>query len=263
MAQILWSFTQHSHNSLHQLRLPSRKQNFKREGKNHFQAASKHLRNACLIGEGSATSGEPRRAGSRSGGGMMERAPRQLGVRLKVKGLWGEAEARRLMGMSVCRNGIFSRSSKCARWSALCRWGWVGSIFVLVGGAVCVCVGGEGVKWSGGLEAAKRFMLKWAPAGRLCHVQHFWFALSSPAFISIPKVWSQPVFWLINNRFKVSAEGSEETAGAITSYLPLIWCQINVTQIWRLAPLPRPPTQPRQCNSVDFICYTHGWIEGW
>lgn len=40
------------------------------------------------------------------GGGMMERARRQLGVRLKVKGLWVEAEARRLIGMSLCRNGI-------------------------------------------------------------------------------------------------------------------------------------------------------------
>lgn len=48
------------------------------------------------------------------GGGMMERAPRQLGVGLKVKGLWVEAEARRLMWMSVRRNGIFSRSSRRA-----------------------------------------------------------------------------------------------------------------------------------------------------
>ncbi len=47
------------------------------------------------------------------GCGMMERAPRQLGVGLKVKGLWVEAEARRWMGMSVCRNGIFSRSLRC------------------------------------------------------------------------------------------------------------------------------------------------------
>lgn len=44
----------------------------------------------------------------------MERAPRQLGVGLKVKGLWGEAVARRLMGMSVCRNGIF-RGRRSAR----------------------------------------------------------------------------------------------------------------------------------------------------
>lgn len=51
------------------------------------------------------------------GGGMMERAPRQLGVGLEVKGLWVEAGAgaRRLMGMSVCRNGIFSRSPRCRR----------------------------------------------------------------------------------------------------------------------------------------------------
>lgn len=47
------------------------------------------MRNACLIGAGSASSGETR-LGSvwEAGGGMMERAPRQLGVGLKVKGLW-------------------------------------------------------------------------------------------------------------------------------------------------------------------------------
>lgn len=35
-----------------------------------------------------------------------------LGVWLKVKGLWAEAEARRLMGTSVWRNGIFSKVVK-------------------------------------------------------------------------------------------------------------------------------------------------------
>lgn len=49
------------------------------------------------------------------GGGMMERAPRQIGVGREVKGLWVQAGARRLMGMSVCRNGIFSRSPRCRR----------------------------------------------------------------------------------------------------------------------------------------------------
>lgn len=49
------------------------------------------------------------------GFGMMESAPRQLGVGLGVKGLWAKAAARRLMGMSVCRNGIYSRSSRCTR----------------------------------------------------------------------------------------------------------------------------------------------------
>lgn len=88
-------------------------------------------------------------------GGMMERAPRQPGVGLKVKGLRVEAELRRLMGMSVCRNGIFSKSAKCMRWSALCKRGW--SVFVLVRWRVCVVV--VAVNWSTGLGAA-RFMFK-------------------------------------------------------------------------------------------------------
>lgn len=75
------------------------------------------MRNACLIGAGSTSSGEMLWGGLGvgEGGGMMERASRQLGVGLKVKGLWVEAGARRLMGMRVCRNGIFSRSSKCTK----------------------------------------------------------------------------------------------------------------------------------------------------
>lgn len=44
-----------------------------------------------------------------------EKALRQLGVKSEVKGLWVEAEARRLMGMSVCRNGIYLRSSRYTR----------------------------------------------------------------------------------------------------------------------------------------------------
>lgn len=47
--------------------------------------------------------------------GRMKRALRQLGVELEVKGLWVEAEAGRLMGMSVCRNGIYLRSARYTR----------------------------------------------------------------------------------------------------------------------------------------------------
>lgn len=45
----------------------------------------------------------------------MKRALKQLGVELEVKGLWVEVEAGRLMGMSVCRNGIYLRSARYTR----------------------------------------------------------------------------------------------------------------------------------------------------
>jgi len=89
------------------------KQTYKvREGKllKYHYVAREHVRNACFIGAGSTSSWEMRRGGC---GGMMERAPSQLGVGIKVKGLWVEAEARRLMGMSLCRNGIFLKLAKC------------------------------------------------------------------------------------------------------------------------------------------------------
>lgn len=88
-----------------------------------FKVIQKHARNLCLIGAGAASFWWGwERVGVGGNAGRMKRAPRQLGVTHGVKGLWVQAEAGRWMGMSVCRNGIYLRSARYARWSARCRW---------------------------------------------------------------------------------------------------------------------------------------------
>lgn len=89
----------------------------------YLKVIQKHARNVCLIGTGATSfrGDEQGRQGERQHR-EDEKALRQLRVKSEVKGLWVEAEARRLMRMSVCRNGIYLRSSRYTRWSAHCRW---------------------------------------------------------------------------------------------------------------------------------------------
>lgn len=138
-----------------------------------------------------------------------------LGVWLKVKGLWAEAEARRLMGTSVWQNGIFSKvvkvhEVKCAlraRLKYICFSGACVFVWVVVGG-------GE-VNWSGGLGGA-RFMYKWVPS-----------VLSLQQLKVTPDLGLEMLFDLKPRKqreFVNSPPTFEEMSLAL--------CQMSVTHIW-------------------------------
>lgn len=115
---------------------------YKREKhlRSYLKVIQKHARNFCLIGAGVTPSWGMSKVWCGRQRWEDEKALRQLAVEPEVKGLWVEAEARRLMGMSVCQNGIYLRSSRYTRWSAHCRWSRSGKYLLWLWGVRCVDV---------------------------------------------------------------------------------------------------------------------------
>lgn len=215
-----------------------------------------HVRNACSVWAGSTSSGEMRRAGcGRLQWDDGDRAPRQLGVGLEVKGLWVGAEASRLMGMSVWRNGIFPKSEKSMGWSALHRQGW--SIFPQV--LRCVSHGsirGKMVQWpwSNKIYVQVSSQLIVYKACNILSSRLFKFSIYHDL-----KTWK-----LLQKRIKMAFLG-------LTSHnlQPIKISVANVKSMW-----PRLDVQlcyqghhvkPQHCNSVDCISLTrtHRWRESW